>query len=656
MEDEPQHVSGDLATAAVGSGGPRRPSLQLGDVASHRFLFVREDLGPRRAGELIKALEPERVILRSGAPGRWRHHLLAAGEVLPLLEDSEEETAGAVAAELPAVPAIDAAAEADEAPDRCVVLAEGEPVGFFDVESEVADVQRGSGSPDLEPEVVARLLVAEMERRVAAGEAVSLLVSLAAPDLAEEAGLPVALAVGSQVDLYLRARDGVEVEGPRELSLTVTDERETLPVRFRLRAGSEPAEARVDLLAFLGGSCLGQLTLPLTVALAPPPASRPLRHERELIARLGPEPDLTLSIRELGDPDRPELTFRFWSASVQGRTYGPVRLRTDPREYFTDFFRDLDKLGDGDAAARARTLKRLQRKGAELFEKLLPEELRLLLWLHRDRVETLRVESEEPWIPWELCRLVGTQDGRKHEGGFLCEEFQIGRWIAGIPPRTRLSVRRAGLIAPATGSAAPRIETGAGPADGDGIRGLLESHGACVDPIACRYVPLLEALSSGKYDALHFAGHGAFRAGDPDCRSQILLDGFDVLTPEDLSGEIANLGLPGPLVFLNACETARTGHSLTELGGWAPRFLEAGAVAFLGTLWPVSDRGAEVFARTFYDALLDARRPIGDAVRRARKAVYRELPGNPSWLAYSLYADPLARLTDGAPETANAAQ
>lgn len=643
--------SDDFAAAPTGDGS-RRSSLQLGDVASRRFLFVRRDLPPRKASEVIEAFAPERVILQSGTPGKPTYHLLVAELVRHLLEKSEEPTAGQAAAGLPPVPALEASSEADEAPDRCIVLEGDQPVGFFDVEVDVPDVQRGHSPYDPDPETVPRLLMAEMERTVTVGRTISLLVSLAHPDLTEDLGLPLALPLGSVVDLYVRTRGGLEVEGPREGSLVVTEEVETLPVQFRLRAEDSPGEGRVELLTFFRGSCLGRLVLPVTVTSEPLLPNRPVRYGRELYPDGAPEPDLTLIIQEHGDPTRPELLVRLWSAdsAVQGKIYGPIRLRADPRAHFDAFFRDVEGLGDDDPKTRPRAIARLERKGAELFQALLPEDLRVLLWSQRRRIKTLRVESEEPWIPWELCRLVGYEGGRIVEGGFFCEEFEMGRWILGVRRRHDLRIRRVGLITPvAEGVLGAREKEG-------GIRGFLEREGVCVEPISCRYLPILRALASAAFDAFHFAGHGAYRSGDPNSRSQILLDEREVLTPEDLSGEVSNLGRTRPLVFLNACQTGRVGHTLTDLGGWAPKVLQTGAGAFLGTLWSVSDRGAEIFARTFYEELLAARKPIGQAVRQARLAVRRELPGDPAWLAYSLYANPLTRSVNEAPETTNAAQ
>ena len=123
-----------------------------------------------------------------------------------------------------------------------------------------------------------------------------------------------------------------------------------------------------------------------------------------------------------------------------------------------------------------------------------------------------------------------------------------------------------------------------------------------------------------------------------------MLENGEELTPEDLGGVVANLGLrrpldERPLVFLNACQIGRSALSLTDIGGWAAQFLRAGVAAFIGAYWSVYDQAAHDFARAFYGRLL-AGLSIGQAAQEAR-AVIRPL-GDPTWLAYTVFAHPLA--------------
>ena len=55
---------------------------------------------------------------------------------------------------------------------------------------------------------------------------------------------------------------------------------------------------------------------------------------------------------------------------------------------------------------------------------------------------------------------------------------------------------------------------------------------------------------------------------------------------------------------MNACYGGRVGVGLTQLGGWAQKFLDSGASAFIGSLWEINDVLAARFAAEFYNRLL----------------------------------------------------
>jgi hypothetical protein len=268
-----------------------------------------------------------------------------------------------------------------------------------------------------------------------------------------------------------------------------------------------------------------------------------------------------------------------------------------------------------------------------LFEKLVPADLQVILWQLRDRIRVVQVQSEEPWIPWELCKLQGRKGRRIVEGPFLCEAFAMTRWLPGVGLKPALALQNMALVLPR--------DSGLPLADGEGKYVLSLAGGKRkVKRIPATFLELRAALAGGKYDGWHFTGHGGFRAPDPN-RSAMLLEKGEELTPADLGGVVSNLGAAAPLVFLNACQIGRAAMSLTDIGGWAAQFLRAGASAFIGAYWSVYDRAAHDFARAFYDRLL-AGRSVGQAAQEARAAI--KPLGDPTWLAYTVYAHPAARI------------
>ena len=75
-----------------------------------------------------------------------------------------------------------------------------------------------------------------------------------------------------------------------------------------------------------------------------------------------------------------------------------------------------------------------------------------------------------------------------------------------------------------------------------------------------------------------------------------------------------------------------------------PAGSEAGAGAFIGSLWAVSDGAAREFAEEFYGQLR-AGFPLGEAVNRARRVAAAQA-GDPTWLAYTVYGNPRATVSD----------
>lgn len=79
--------------------------------------------------------------------------------------------------------------------------------------------------------------------------------------------------------------------------------------------------------------------------------------------------------------------------------------------------------------------------------------------------------------------------------------------------------------------------------------------------------------------------------------------------------------------------------TLVGTGGWARRCLDAGAGAFVGAYWSVSDQAACGFAQAFYREVR-AGKSLGAAMRAARAAI--RTPDDPTWLAYTVFGDPAA--------------
>lgn len=616
--------------------------MYVHEVASDSYVLLQAKWAVGKARELIWQLDPTHVIVHRSEPTDF-YYLYTKSEALGRLANHDAQMTLFDAFNLhesTATPTRDAFATADEVPDRAIVLEEGRVVGFFDATAPPTErgTMRGGGERGhgrVRP--VPRSLVTQFPDRVRLAEIVSLLVSLSAePEPGQRPAIPVAVPVGSTIDVVVVPKRGLVLEGKGEGTLVVSDQQETLPLQFKLRT-IELGQAKLQVLAFHQGQPLGAITLAPTVVPANQSADEQRASRQQGTAPIIAvhQPDLSLLILEHSSDGQPALTFRLTAADpglgLKLKPFGPVSLRTNPLQHFQEFFKDIESLPVSNPRDKAKVELHLAAKGSVLFERLLPADLQAQLWQLRNRIKIVQVDSEEPWIPWELCKLQGREDGRIVEGPFLCEAFAMTRWLPGIGSKPTLSLKNMALVLPCD-SGLPLATS-----EGEYVSSLA-SRGRKVARVPATFLDLRAALAKGEYDGWHFTGHGGFRAPDPN-RSALLLENREELTPEDLGGVVSNLGLARPLVFLNACQIGRSALSLTDIGGWAAQFLRAGAAAFVGAYWSVYDRAAHDFARAFYGRLL-AGRSIGQATQEARAAI--KPLGDPTWLAYTVFADPLA--------------
>lgn len=459
---------------------------------------------------------------------------------------------------------------------------------------------------------------------------------------AETASIPLVLAVNDKIDVVIEAKKGFSVLEEDMYTITVIDKEETDSVIFKLKP-EQLGTGRIRLLVFAKGIELGHIDMNIEVLAERPSLANPEKKTAGFDIVESSIPDLALQISKSEINGRQSLFFRITAAQKKNfpalymKSYGPVPLELDPAKYFRNFFSEIELLPDEQDKSIA--LRRLEKKGIALYEKLLPEEIQRLIWTLKDNITTIKIDSDEPWIPWEMCKMVGQRpDGAYDEGPFFCEAFNMTRWIPGHgAPRNTIDLSRMAMVVPKdSGLTYTTTEK-------ENIESLVSSRSK-VDEIPAEYNQLTEALESGKYTAWHFSGHGTFSdVENPDGLSRILLENGQTFTPEAINGKARNMGLPKPIVFLNACQIGKGAMELTDIGGWASQLLDAGSAAFIGAYWSVSDDMACQFATALYESLLNDQ-DLGSAVRKARLAIKRD--GDPTWLAYTVFTDPFARWRD----------
>lgn len=511
----------------------------------------------------------------------------------------------------------------------------------------------------LDPTAVTRYTDVIAPRRLPLGHRRAVVVGLtrtpAADGGAEAKPLVVRTSQLLEVHLHSPSPD-LEILGEPVRRLRVHADADTEPAVFYVK-GSQPGDHRLVLDFRQSGASVGSLSILLEVV-----ADERREEQQTLTAApldLGgpyvPPVDLDLRVTTEERDGRTALVYVLHSPSgVAGfhylRIQGPTVFGS-PEGYQARLLERMKELGtrrDGDQPlSRKQVEDRLQGIGHHLFNELFTGEMRTAYRRFRGKVRTLQITSEEPWIPWEIVKPFDDSDtDRLIDDDFLCVRFQMTRWLAGqVSPAARIRVGRLACIeasqAPgqrplpftlaerrylaSLAASPPGIENASPPTAGlDAVESLLDQGGVSL---------------------WHFATHGGIDLDRPDESGLVLTDGRK-LRAEDLNGRRqVRAAQDRPLVFLNACRVGQQGWSLAGLGGWAAAWVERCRCGlFIGPLWAVNDEVAFTFAQCFYEALR-CNRTVGQALTEAREQARKLSPADPTWLAYSAYAHPNARVT-----------
>jgi pimeloyl-ACP methyl ester carboxylesterase len=302
-----------------------------------------------------------------------------------------------------------------------------------------------------------------------------------------------------------------------------------------------------------------------------------------------------------------------------------------------------------------------------LYRLLVPTEFREVL---QSGPFVFEVDRPMAQVHWEMLANLGSERGPQRP---LAVDLPLARQMrtqyspSPLPPRPPRDRLRALVIGdpgdPAKGEDLPGARR-----EALHVAGLLRERGVTVEArIGAPSVPregellgvkaadrieVLGLLLDGGFDLLHYSGHGDFDPADPRRAGWLFETGL--LT----GGEIGRMEHVPSIVVANACLSAQTSQALagapspedprTEAGllpSLADEFFKLGVRDYVGTAWEVNDVGAELFAETFYEALLpmdlSTGAPFGEAIRQAREALWnrREYFGA-LWAAYQHYGDP----------------
>jgi tetratricopeptide (TPR) repeat protein len=469
-----------------------------------------------------------------------------------------------------------------------------------------------------------RYLVGQCPESVAVGKPFSMLVSInvAASSASAELELFDVPAEGQDVVLVMYA-PGLHILSDHQQTVRVPAGADSRPVRFELRA-DKPGSTKVSMTAWVGGTFLGELRIDITAR-----RNRVPDRHRTVTAEITAQPTAgAVSLVVRYDPTTQAYRFEFRDDDYPDEVTST--LAYDPGPLVEQLIAELDSLAAGRSGYSSdQTRDYLVNAGARLWRQLVPGQLREQFWDRQHRIGQLTILADKDTVPWEL--LYPMDPG--HDAGFLVEQFPVTRAVFGWRPGRTLRLRPARFVLPEGSLQEAAVEI-------DAMRRLLDP-GQAPGVVISELMPLTDLIFNGKFGLLHFACHNTY---EPVSGCSIRL-GRVRLTPTLLEVAAIQKALQAsaPTVFINACRSAGLAACYNRLDGWASKFLEAGAAAFIGSLWAVSDGASREFAEELYLRLKQGC-TLGDAVMKARQAA-ANTPDDPTWLAYTVYGDPRATIS-----------
>jgi hypothetical protein len=423
---------------------------------------------------------------------------------------------------------------------------------------------------------------------------------------------------GATVFVAISADDGLEITSPAWIACTIHPSVDSETIEFRVRVTAPtPQRTRLALTVEIDGHVVGGADLPLRIGGATAsPRSWP---QTPLLPRRIEDGDALLTI--VHDTRRGERRLRFHWDDGRLRSLPDLVISVDAEHgtLLAKVRHEMWLLAHGNPPASVKEQRtRLSALGRRLWSLFLPPEVQTLLLGVGDDVRRLLLLTDGTSIPWEILHPPRPDDE------FLLERIPVTRWPSGRSPVSTLGTNIARVAVPLNAPVAATTEAQL-------VHQIMGRRGT--SETVTDFAGLMATVETGQFQVLHFACHDLLNAD--------MLNFGGVPFGVELMAD-ATLTMD-PLVFVSAGRTGPvTEESFSRPVTWARTLIDRRAAAYIGSQWDVSSGAATEFAREFYEALVERRVSLGDAALQARRAILGR-PGDPSWLAYTVYGDPLAR-------------
>lgn len=449
------------------------------------------------------------------------------------------------------------------------------------------------------------------------------------------------------MDIELLAPGFSMVDGNWKFTMRVTAEKPYPVEEIRLKAKpltkDLPFEARlIRAIYSTEGHTMGSLVIAVAVLRQegldgplsdekPPPQTVVIPPKQEVA-------DLTIRITR-GDRDR-DLVWSFDSPhsplmKLIERKAPVMDIGTNSREFAKSVIEKVEL-----NAAKPRKLyryllgagKRVFRKTPAVFRRLLSELKKLSL-----DDPTLLVQSEDPYIPWELMVLPEDHLFIADASPFLSAQLRVGRWLFGsLGKNPPVKLLGSDMLVIAGTYDSPTFEN---------LKFALEEAGELkkeyhAGEVIARDQDIMDCLDNRPPgDILHFAVHGKYAPGsvdegivtiDEQYLDSTTIEGFDPLPRK-------------PFVFLNACQVGSSSEMLGDYAGIAAAFLYIGASGVIAPLWSVNDEKAKEIALGFYQGAFKGVSPA--EILRSRRAGFSQSNADSTSVAYIYFGHPAMNMT-----------
>jgi CHAT domain len=584
-----------------------------------------ENLGQAAVGPNAKLSEDETALARTDDGG----FNIDEGEEFPGETESAEAGLGDIATPDWIEMARPAQYVGSGAPSRSELPVTRSGEAFPDVDAVVeADgpppptppVSDGSSGP---PE---RYIEGRFPESIKSGEECYLEVRIATDLAADTKASPInpgVLPDGQSADVLflLHAPDFTIVEDKRARTITVPAKGNSSFAIWKL-IPNKVGPSELSVTAYYGSAALGELKIEASVAEGVPTGPSKSRIAATQFERSNSD-EVKLEIRF--DSRNNLYKCNFISNNLHTEDLDLKPLTRTPDVVINALIGQMNQLANGTTKIEPSEMRtNLRGKGVDLWLEFIPESLQKILWDERANIKRIGILSANDPVPWELLYPTEPNKAPDKSVGFLGEAFDLTRWRFGKVATQDLRNGRVCFIVPPSAPPQAKLEV-------EKLEKIVGGNSVTVGSLR----KLTEVLDSGDFGILHFACHNSFE----QTTARINLEGGP-LEPSTLRNWRNKFDRP--FVFMNACRTDGKTQSYTQLGGWADAFLDAGAGAFIGSLWEVRDVGAAKFAETLYTEIKT--NSLGAAVAKARKSI-DDGGGDPTWLAYSVYGSSMASIT-----------